>query len=260
MRRFWEDGVGDEDPEIDRMRVAGGERISVVSLRVTAGSGSTISGRPRLIRKCSEGTRSMSRPLRAARYHRVSRVDQDPRLQADETQTFIAARGWELAATFTDHGVSGSRERRPELDKLLAGARRRKFDLVVVFKADRLFRSLRHMVNTLDELGALGVGFVSTSEPFDTTTPTGKLLLHVIAAMGEFERGLVIERTRAGVAAARRRGVRLGRPPARLDVDELRGLRAQGRSVRQIAEMLHVGASTIQRRLAVVQGGAEVPS
>jgi DNA invertase Pin-like site-specific DNA recombinase len=190
--------------------------------------------------------------IRVGRYLRVSRHDQDTRLQADETAAFIKNRGWKLADTYRDHGISGAKDRRPELDRLLADARKRKWDALVVYKADRLFRSLRHMVLTLDELAALGIAFVSTTEPFDTSTPSGKLLLHIVSAMAEFERSLLIERVKSGVAAARRRGARLGRPPARLDMDRLRELRAQGLSVRKIAETLKVGSSTIQRHL----GGA----
>ncbi len=109
------------------------------------------------------------------------------------------------------------------------------------------------MVVTLDDLAALGIAFVSVTEPFDTTTPSGKLLLHIVAAMGEFERGLVIERTKAGVAAARRRGIRLGRPPAKLDGDHLRALRGEGKSVREIAQLLQVGTSTVARHLAAAR-------
>lgn len=191
--------------------------------------------------------------LRVARYLRVSKVDQDPRLQDDETAEFIEGRGWDLTGTYIDHGVSGAKDRRPELDHLLEDARRRrKFDAVVVWKSDRLFRSLRHMVLTLDDLSSYGVGFISVTEPFDTTCPSGKLLLHMVAAMSEFERSILIERVRAGVAAARRRGERLGRPPARIDDAELRRLRSEGWTMRRIAEHMGVGASTIQRRL----GGA----
>jgi DNA invertase Pin-like site-specific DNA recombinase len=184
---------------------------------------------------------------------RVSRHDQDTALQDDETASFVNNRQWRLVETYKDHGISGAKDRRPSLDRMLADARRRKpFDLVLVYKADRLFRSLRHMVTTLDELAALGVGFVSVTEPFDTSTPSGKLLLHIVSAMAEFERSLLIERVKSGVAAARRRGARLGRPKAGLDMDRLRELRAQGLSVRKIAETLNVGSSTIQRHL----GGA----
>jgi DNA invertase Pin-like site-specific DNA recombinase len=187
--------------------------------------------------------------FRVARYLRVSRHDQDTALQADETAVFIKNRGWKLADTYKDHGISGAKDRRPELDRLLADARKRKFDVLIVYKADRLFRSLRHMVLTLDELSALGIAFVSTTEPFDTSTPSGKLLLHIVSAMAEFERSLLIERVKSGVAAARRRGARLGRPRARLDEERLRELRASGKSVRDIAAVLGVGTSTVQRRL-----------
>lgn len=188
--------------------------------------------------------------LRAARYLRVSRQDQDPRLQDDETKEFIARRGWTLTDTYTDQGVSGSKDRRPELDRLLADARRKSFDVLVVWRSDRMFRSLKNMVVTLDDLASLGISFTSVTEPFDTTCPSGKLLMHIVSAMGEFERSILIERTRAGVAAARRRGARVGRPPARLDRDRLIELKEQGWSVRRIAASLGVGPSTVQRRLA----------
>lgn len=192
--------------------------------------------------------------LRAARYLRVSRRDQDPRLQDDETKEFITRRGWKLTDTYTDQGVSGAKDRRPELDRLLGDARRKRFDVLLVWRSDRMFRSLKNMVNTLDDLTSLGIAFTSVTEPFDTTCPSGKLLMHIVSAMGEFERSILIERTRAGVAAARRRGVRVGRPPTRLDDDHLRELRAGGWSVRKIAESLGVGSSTVQRRLLAAGG------
>jgi DNA invertase Pin-like site-specific DNA recombinase len=190
---------------------------------------------------------------RAARYLRVSRTDQRENLQADETEQLIARREWTLVETYVDHGVSGSRERRPGLDKLLADARKRRFDVLVVWRSDRLFRSLRHMVNTLAELDAIGVHFVSASEVFDTTTPQGKLLLHLVAAFSEFERQTLIERTRAGMAAAKRRGVRLGRPQVELDLTRARQLRQAGLSYRRIAEQLGVGLGTVHAALQAVR-------
>lgn len=191
---------------------------------------------------------------RAVRYLRVSRQDQRPQLQADETGDVIDRRGWQLVDTFLDQGVSGARDRRKELDRMMEGARRRAFDIVVVWRSDRLFRSLRHMVNALGELAALGVEFVSVTEPFDTTTPQGRLLLHLVAAFAEFERGVIVERTRAGLAAARRRGVRLGRPPAGVDPSRVREMRAKGRSFREIARELKLGVSTVHR-LANMEAG-----
>lgn len=191
----------------------------------------------------------MAEVVRVARYLRVSKADQDPALQDDETAALITKRGWKVVETYTDHGVSGSREKRPALDQLHRDARRHRMDVVVVWKADRLFRSLKAMVNTLDEWAALGVGFVSATEVFDSTTPQGKLLLHLTSAFAEFERNLIIERTKAGIAAARRRGIHVGRPRARLDHDRLRELRAEGLSVRKIASALGLGVSTVQRCL-----------
>jgi DNA invertase Pin-like site-specific DNA recombinase len=192
------------------------------------------------------------KPVRAAAYHRVSRHDQNPQLQQDEVAELVERRGWQLAKSYTDEGISGSRDRRPELDQLLADARRRRFDLLVVWRADRLFRSLKHMVTTLDELAALGIGFTSVTEPFDTSTPSGKLLLHLVSAMAEFERSILIERTKAGLAAAIRRGVKVGRPRAEIDVERARTLRAEGKTFREVAVELGVGAATLHRALASV--------
>jgi site-specific DNA recombinase len=123
----------------------------------------------------------------------VSRLDQDPRLQEDETLAFVERRGWKLVDTFVDHGVSGSREKRPALDRMLADAKKGRFDAVLVWRSDRLFRSLRHMVNTLAELDVMGISFVSVTEPFDGTSPQGKLLIHLVSAFSEFERQVLIE-------------------------------------------------------------------
>ena len=203
---------------------------------------------------------------RAVQYQRVSTQDQNPQLQADETYELIQRRDWELIDSYVDHGVSGSKgkDKRPELRRLLADARRRRFDILVVWRSDRLFRSMKEMVNVIEELAALGVEFVSATEPMDTTTPQGKLLLHLVSAFGEFERNVLIERTRAGLAAARRRGVRIGRPKKYVDVGRALDLRRQGWSLRKIAAKLGVGASTLCRALQDADGAevdtADAPS
>lgn len=188
--------------------------------------------------------------LRIAIYERVSRTHQDSALQDDEVKAFAERRNWKIVETYLDHGVSGARDRRPGLDRLLADAKKHNFDAVVVFRADRMARSLKHLVTVLDDLAAHGVGFVSITEPFDTTSPSGRLLLQIVGAMAEFERSLIIERTRAGVAAARRRGVRVGRPKKHVDVDRALELRAEGRSLEAIAKALSVSAATVHRALA----------
>lgn len=195
---------------------------------------------------------------RVARYIRVSRSDQRAGLQSDETAEFIARRGWTISDTFVDEGFSGATQKRPGLDRLLAAAHRREFDTLVVWRSDRLFRSLRHMVNTLGQLSALSIEFVSVTEPFDTTTPQGQLLLHLVSAFAEFERGVLRERTKAGIAAARRRGARVGRPRAQFDAEAARRMHAAGKSVREIARHLGIGATTVHRSLKD-QAGDGVP-
>jgi DNA invertase Pin-like site-specific DNA recombinase len=189
------------------------------------------------------------RIARAAVYARVSTTDQKTGLQSDEALRVIEARGWSLAATFEDVGISGTKDRRPGLDALLAAARKRKFDVLVVWRADRLFRSVHHMVATLHELAALGVDFVSCTESFDTSTPTGKLLFHICAAFAQFERDVIVERTVAGIAAARRRGRRLGRPRKRVDVAHALELMADRGSLRVVAKEMGVGYGTLRAAL-----------
>ena len=195
-----------------------------------------------------------AKPLRVARYLRCSRAEQNVNLQDDETSALIEKRGWTLAGTYQDEGISGTRERRPALDKLMADVKKGKVDVVLVWRADRLFRSLKNMVNTLDEWNSMGVGFVSACEVFDSTTAQGRLIMQLAAAFAEFERSVIVERVRAGIAAARRRGARIGRPRTRIDDDILRDLKSKGLSVREIARKMHLGSSTIQRRLGVLGG------
>lgn len=191
-----------------------------------------------------------TRPHRAALYCRVSRLDQNPQLQEDEARELVRRRGWDLTDVYLDHGISGSKEKRPELDRLLADARKGRYSILVVWRSDRLFRSLRHMVNTLAELDAMGVMFVSVTEPFDGTTPQGKLLIHLVSAFSEFERQVLIERTKAGLSAAVKRGSRLGRPRVFVDRVKAKELQAKGWSIRKIAKSMGVGIGTVQRALA----------
>lgn len=175
-------------------------------------------------------------------------------MQLDETAALVEKRGWVLVETYKDVGVSGTRERRPALDKLMSDVKKGKIDAVLVWRADRLFRNLKSMVNTLDEWNSLGVGFVSATEIFDSTTAQGRLVMQLAAAFSEFERSVIVERVKSGIAAARRRGARIGRPRARVDDDTLRDLKEKGLSVREIARKMHLGSSTIQRRLGVLGG------
>jgi DNA invertase Pin-like site-specific DNA recombinase len=183
-------------------------------------------------------------PRRAAVYARVSTFDQEPENQLAELRRYVEARGW-TAKEYTDRGVSGAKDHRPALDQLVADARRRRFDVLVCWRLDRLGRNLRHLILLLDELQAVGVAFVSLTEGIDATTPAGKLQLHILGAIAEFERGRIAERVRAGLARARAAGKRLGRPRAvRPPVEIPKGL-----TVRAAAELWGVSKSTAARRL-----------
>jgi DNA invertase Pin-like site-specific DNA recombinase len=182
--------------------------------------------------------------MKAAIYARVSTFDQEPENQLLELRRYIQARGW-TAIEFVDRGVSGSKERRPALDSLVTDARKRRFDVVVAWRLDRLGRNLRHLVTLIEELQSLGIAFVSLGEGIDCTTPAGKLQLHILAALSEFERARIQERVRAGLARARTQGVRLGRPrthPAKVDVP--------GGTVRTAAKAWGVSKSTAAKWIA----------
>ena len=194
---------------------------------------------------------------RVAIYARVSTADQDPEVQLRELRPYAAKRGWHIATEYIDHGVSGAKDRRPALDKLLAAARKRKIDLVLVWALDRLGRSLRHLVVTVEEFGHLGIDLVSYTQPIDTTTPAGKLTFAVLGAVAEFERSMIQERVRAGVARARAAGKQLGRPPIEIDPDYLARRIAHGESLRAIARSLGTSDTTIRRALA--RGATKVP-
>ena len=202
----------------------------------------------------------MSTIVRVARYLRVSKADQDPALQDDGTAELIAKRGWKLTETYTDHGISGMREKRPALDRLLRDARHRRMDVVIVWKADRLFRSLKAMVTTLDEWAALGVGFVSATEVFDSTTPQGKLLLHLTSAFAEFERDRSwVVRARGAAPAHEPWSLSSDRRGAALDIVSWRATsrdRADAQVVRLVPWALHAPTSararvTVARQVVV---------
>jgi DNA invertase Pin-like site-specific DNA recombinase len=161
--------------------------------------------------------------------------------------TTAAGRQWEINEEFTDAGISGSKESRPALNRLLADAKRRKFDAVLVDRYDRFARSLRQLVNALSEFDALGIDFVSLHEGVDTSTPNGRLVFGIFASIAEFERELIRGRVRSGLAAARARGKRLGRPQVVLDASRIVALREAGRSWPQIAKQLGCGVGTAYR-------------
>src|SRR5215472_346255 len=154
---------------------------------------------------------------RVAIYARVSTAHngQDPAMQTRELEEYCQRRGWEVAGCYVDTGVSGSKASRPELDRLMADAHRRRFDAVAVWKFDRFARSVSHLLHALETYNALGINFVSLSEQIDTSTPTGKMVFTILGAVAELEGTLIVERVRAGIRNARAKGTRIGRPPLR---------------------------------------------
>jgi DNA invertase Pin-like site-specific DNA recombinase len=149
-----------------------------------------------------------------------------------------------VVSEYVDAGISGAKEKRPELDRLLTDAHRRRFDVVVVWRFDRFARSVSHLLRALETFNALGIAFVSLSEQVDTSTPAGKLVFTVLGAVAELERSLIAERVRAGLRNARAKGRRLGRPRCGVDAAEIKRLRAQGASWRAVGAALGVSAAT----------------
>jgi len=192
-----------------------------------------------------------TRPVtRAALYARVSTLSgQDPEVQLAELREYASRRGWAVAEEYVDRGVSGAKESRPALNRLMCDAHRRRFDAVLVWKLDRFARSLKQLVNALAEMEALGVAFVSLRDNLDLSTPSGRLMFQIIGAMAEFERALIQERVRAGLRHARAQGKRLGRPGVIVEAKRIRELRAQGASLRTISRQLGVGLGTVHRAL-----------
>jgi DNA invertase Pin-like site-specific DNA recombinase len=190
--------------------------------------------------------------MRTAIYARVSTIGQgqSPEMQLRELREYCERRAWLIDGEYVDAGVSGAKDSRPELNRLLADAHRRRFDAVVVWKFDRFARSVSHLLRALETFNSLGVAFVSLSEQIDTSTPTGKMIFTVLGAVAELERSLIAERVRAGLRNARAKGKRLGRPPVCVDTSRLEQLRGEGWSIREIAEALGVSRSLVHKTLS----------
>lgn len=185
---------------------------------------------------------------RVALYARVSTWNgQDPEMQLRELREYASRRGWTVTEEYTDQGISGSRESRPALNRLMADAQARRFDAVLVWKLDRFARSLKHLITALADFEALGVAFVSLRDNLDLSTPSGRLMFQIIGAMAEFERALIQERVRAGLRNAKAKGKRLGRPRSVVDVAKIAALRASGAPWRMISKELGVGIGTLYR-------------
>ena len=183
----------------------------------------------------------------AAVYARVSTLHngQDPTMQTRELVEYCQRRGWEVFNCYVDNGVSGKKDSRPELNRLMADAHARRFDVVVVWRFDRFSRSVSHLCRALEIFNALKINFVSMIEQIDTTTPAGTFVFHVLAAVAQSERQTIVERVRGGLRNARAKGKRLGRPRKTVDVDRINSLRASGHSWRTIAGAMKLSVGTV---------------
>ena len=185
--------------------------------------------------------------MRIALYARVSTSDkgQDPEMQLRELREYCQRRGWEIASEYVDNGISGSKESRPELNRLMADGNRREFDAVLVWKFDRFARSTSHLLKALETFQTLKIDFVSLTEGIDTSTPVGAMVFTILGAVGQMERELIRERIRAGVRNARAKGKRLGRPKVAVNAAAVASLRAAGHSYRAVAATLGVSVGSI---------------
>jgi DNA invertase Pin-like site-specific DNA recombinase len=185
---------------------------------------------------------------RAAVYVRVSTVDQHPETQLNEIRTFVAQR-FHIVREYTDHGFSGAKARRPALDELMEDARRHKFDVLIVWSIDRLARSTKHLLQTLDELNGLGIQFLSQQEAIDTEGPLGRAIVVIVSAMAELERCVIIERVRAGMRRAKLEGRRIGRAPLNVNRVVLLRDRERGLSLNQLAKAHGISKASVCRVL-----------
>jgi DNA invertase Pin-like site-specific DNA recombinase len=186
-------------------------------------------------------------------YLRVSTLDQDPESQGREVRAFVAARGWKSIETYQDLGISGVKARRPALDRLLKDAWRGRFQAVVVWDLSRMARSTLNALQLLKEFQEMKVRLIAVKQTFDTDTPLGRAFFTLAAMFAELEREILIERVRAGMARARAEGKRIGRPMRFMDPVELRRLREEGLSIREIARRVGAPRSTVAKRLGTAQ-------
>jgi len=193
---------------------------------------------------------------KVAIYARVSTKDQNPESQLLDLRKYVKLRNWTIYQEYVDWGVSGAKESRPALDKLMKDARKRKFDILLVWKFDRFARSTKHLVTALEELEGLGIDFCSYEDSIDTSTNHGKLVFTIMGAIAEFERSLIRERVLSGLRRAKENGIRLGRPPLEVDIEKMKELVLNGNSVREIAKHMGVSKSLVHKTLVLSPLGA----
>jgi len=185
--------------------------------------------------------------LRVALYCRVSTSDQSTEPQILDLRQYVSDRGWTIYREYRDEGISGTLDSRPALDELMNDARKRRFDVVLVWRFDRFARSTRHLINALEEFKNLNIDFVSFQENIDTSSPLGSAIFTIISAVAQLERDIIAERVKAGLRRAKENGKMLGRPRVAVDATRIAALRAQGHSWTEVSRELGIGKGTAQR-------------
>ena len=187
---------------------------------------------------------------RVAIYCRVSTLDQSNDSQLLDLKRYIQERGWHIFKEYCDNGISGTKDSRPALNELMNDAKKRRFDVVLVWRFDRFARSTKHLILALEEFKNLGIDFVSYQENIDTSSPLGSAIFTIISAVAQLERDIIAERVKAGLRRAKERGKRIGRPKISVDKGEIRRLRAGGHSLREISEQVGISHTKVAQVIA----------
>jgi len=191
---------------------------------------------------------------RIAIYARVSTTDQSTESQLLDLRRYVRERGWDIFKEYCDSGISGTKDSRPALNELMNDAKKRRFDVVLVWRFDRFARSTKHLILALEEFKNLGIDFVSYQENIDTSSPLGSAIFTIISAVAQLERDIIAERVKAGLRRARENGKKLGRPRASVDTEKIHLLRSKGLSLRAIAKVTGVSRTTVSDVLSSSPG------
>jgi len=186
---------------------------------------------------------------RVALYARVSTTEQSTDSQLLDLRRYVRERGWDIFREYVDEGISGTKDSRPALNELMNDARKRRFDVVLVWRFDRFARSTKHLILALEEFKNLGIDFVSYQENIDTSSPLGSAIFTIISAVAQWERDIIAERVKAGLRRAKENGVTIGRPRLTVDRQEVLRLRAQGLSLRKIGETVGISKDSVANLL-----------
>jgi DNA invertase Pin-like site-specific DNA recombinase len=186
---------------------------------------------------------------KVAVYVRVSTKDQSVDMQLNDLERYSRERGLDVFKVYEDNGVSGTKETRPALNELMNDAKKKRFDMVLVWRFDRFARSTKHLVTALHEFRHLGIDFISFQENIDTSSPLGEAIFTIISAMSTLERDIIAERVKGGLRKAKAKGKRLGRPNDEIDVDKVIKFKEQGKSIREIAKHLNLSRGKVERTL-----------